>query len=108
MIYIKNMYITCVVIDHRQNLTIHLSIGSQTYPNRQRIRKRMGRVILCRRILNLSKQAERWKKEGDGSNYVGKHQTYKSRQNVEKNKKMPKIDTLDALDGEMTSILNTL
>ena len=73
MIYIKNMYITCVVIDHRQNLTIHLSIGSQTYPNRQRIRKRMGRVILCRRILNLSKQAERWKKEGDGSNYVGEH-----------------------------------
>ena len=24
------------------------------------------------------------------------------------NKKMPKIDTLDALDDEMTSILNTL
>ena len=67
MIYIKNMYITCVVIDHRQNLTIHLSIGNQTY------RKRTGRVRLCRRISNLSKQAERWKKERDRSNYVGEH-----------------------------------
>ena len=27
---------------------------------------------------------------------------------VTSNKKMPKIDTLDALDDEMTSILNTL
>ena len=29
-------------------------------------------------------------------------------QKFRKNKKMPKIDTLDALDDEMTSILNTL
>ena len=78
------MYITCVVIDHRKNLTIHLSIGNQTYPNRQKIRKRTGRVRLCRGISNLSKQAERWKKDGDGSNYVEEHQTYLNRQNVEK------------------------
>ena len=84
MIYIKNLYITCVFIDQRQNLTIHLSIGNRTYPNMQKNRKRTGTVRLCRRIFNSSKQAERWKKEGDGSNYVGKHQTYKSRQNVEK------------------------
>ena len=31
---------------------------------------------------------------------------HKSRNRV--NKKMPKIDTLDALEDEMTSILNTL
>ena len=73
MIYIKNLYITCVLIDHRQNLTIRLSIGNRTYPKRQTIRKRTGRLRLCRRILDLSKQAERWKKEGDGSNYVGEH-----------------------------------
>ena len=73
-----------MVIDHKQNLTIHLSIGSQTYPNRKKNRKRTGRVILCRRILDLSKQAEGWKKAGDGSNYVGKHQTDISRQNFEK------------------------
>ena len=78
MIYIKNMYITCVVIDHRKNLTIHLSIGNQTYPKGQKIRKRTGRVRLRRGISNLSKQAERWKKEGEG------HQTYLNRQNVEK------------------------
>ena len=84
MIYIENVYITCVVIDHRKNLTIHLSIGNQTYPKGQKIRKRTGTVRLCRGISNLSKQAERWKKERDGSNYVGEHQTYLNRQNVEK------------------------
>ena len=63
MIYKKNMYmyITCVVIDHRQNLTIHLSIGNQTYPNRQKFEK--GREEL---------------------DYVEEYQIYLNKQNVGK------------------------
>ena len=78
------MYITCMVIDHKQNVTIHLSIENQTYPNRQKNRKRTRRVKLCRRISKLSTQAKPWGKKGDGSNYVGEHQTYLNWENVEK------------------------
>ena len=78
------MYITCMVIDHKQNVTIHLSIEKQTYPNRQKNRKRTRTVKLCRRISKLSKQAKPWGKEGDGSNYVGENQTYLNWENVEK------------------------
>ena len=68
MIYIKNMYITCVVIDHRQNLTFHLSIGNQTYPNRQKIEK--GREEL---------------------NYVEEYQNYLNKQNIGKKKETGQI-----------------
>ena len=55
------MYITCVAINHRKNLTIHLSIGNQTYPKGQKFEK--GREEL---------------------DYVEEYQIYLNKQNVGK------------------------
>ena len=62
------MYITCMVIDHKQNRTIHLSMENQTYPNRQKIEK--GREEL---------------------NYVEEYQNYLNKQNIGKKKETGQI-----------------
>ena len=81
-----------MVIDHKQNRTIHLSMENQTYPNRQKIEKgreefnyveeyqnylykqnvgeKRRRVKLRRRTSNLSKLGKRRKKEESNYEYM--------------------------------------
>ena len=62
MIYIKNMYITCVVIDHRKNLTIQqldYVEEYQIYLNKQNVGKKNETGQITSENIKLSKQPKR-------------------------------------------------